>query len=70
MGDYVMEDSMFGRRQVEGGSDQLGSTPEEFGVFAGLGTGSHFNVADIEGDFFEDAFDDRELFRADQTFVA
>jgi hypothetical protein len=71
VGDNVMADAMLGTPQRECGCDQLGSTLEELGELVLAGGGLDFgNAADVGGDFSDDAIDDGETFRTDESFVA
>ena len=67
VGDDVVPDTVLGAAQGERGSDQLGPTPEELGKLVWIG--GFGDVADVGGDFFDDAIDDREAFGTDEPFV-
>jgi hypothetical protein len=53
--------------QREGGCDQFGSTLKESGKF--VWSGGPGNVANVGGDFPDDATDDWETLETDESFV-
>ena len=65
----VMVDTMFGAFQRESRSDQCGSIPEELDelILTGLDFG---NAADVGRDSPDDAIDDGEAVKADESAVA
>ena len=69
VGDNVVPDAVLGTVQRECGCDQFGSTLEEFGELVWAGGWGFGNVANVGGDFLDDAIDDCKTFGTDESFV-